>query len=382
MRAPFARAAEGVRLPDGNPNTSVTFALTRKLDLTTDSGGNLDVVVLPTLETNVFSTNYNIGGDGFLAVPAETTTANTYFAPGSAPTARGARFDTVALRGMYSRIRIVAYGVRLRCASGINTAGEFTVAVLPLKGLVNPLLGTQPSVTDGTAGTIPINSWFGPGGPRATVQNMLAGLGLPYVGTGNSALLDISKLVNIPQHAVISASEASARGVHVRGMPFEAAARDYRSTTFSAVGTDSIDVATASSTTYTGAPTAISQQFAVDLSPYKVGGHESCVIGGAGFPASTKVATIELIYHCEAIMDPSYSLLARPTGTLPIVPPGQTLDSVLATLHRIPRISFADVVTQAGDAMLGELEGRVVSAGKAGLGSLAGALARLVMSSV
>lgn len=379
-RAPFARAAEGVRLPDGNPNTTVTFAVTRKLAVSSDSNGNLDVVVLPNLESFLFSTR-GVCGDVSLYAAATGTTVDTVYAP-TTTTTTAARFDTTTLSGMYNRFRIVAYGVRLRVSSGVETNGEFTIATMPLKGLVNPAGSLRPAVIGADGFTNEMMSYYGKAGPRSTVGQMLDSLGLPYTGTDNAAQVDISKLVNIPAHATVTASEASARGVHVRGLPFESAAREYRAMAFKAHGTDCMDVIFSTGTSGNAGSAVTAFQLGTDMSPYKIGGHESCIIGGSGFTASASVGTVEVIYHVEAIPNPQYAALARPTGQVPIVPPSQTLDSVLTLLHKLPRISFADAVTQVGDALLGDIEGRAQGAAAAGLGSLAGTLARLTMAAV
>lgn len=263
----------------------------------------------------------------------------------------------------------------------MNTYGEFNVGVLPLKGLAPPLDSFAPDIVS-YDGTVAKSSSYSSGvGPRNDLNAYLQHLGLPAnpVGaTGNDVTLDVSKIVNMPNHAVASAAEVAARGLHVRGLPYEAMARDFKSMTYQSTGTDSIDVSfpIASSTL-----TFYAQQLGVDVSTWKVGGHESIVIGGTGFLASTNVATLEFIYHVEATPNPAYSLLARPTGALHLVAPSATLDQVLTTLHRIPRISFSDVITQVGDAMLGDIEGRAAGAAAKGLGGIAGQLARLVMAS-
>lgn len=318
-----------------------------------------------------------------MMVPGSSGLLNQIVTPSQSSTVLGSRFDTGGLFLQYSKYRIVAYGARLRSLqSSVSTNGEYTIAVLPVKGLVNPLAAFNPSVTGGDNITVPVNSYWGAASPRSTIENMLRHMGLPVSGTDNSAVIDLTKLVNIPQHAVISASEVAARGCHVRGLPFEGDARTYRNTTYSSIGTDSMDVATVLGTSGNAGSNIACQQYGVDMSPWKVGGHESIIIGGAGFPANTLVGAVELIYHIEAIPNPNFSLLARPTGSIPRAMPSTTLDQVLTLLHKLPRISFADTITAAGDAMIGDLEGRVGSAAARGLGTLGGMLTRLMISSV
>lgn len=262
---------------------------------------------------------------------------------------------------------------------GVSAAGELTVAVMPLKGMAPGLIGLVPLVTQGAGGTnVSVGGYWGFAGPRDSMAQVLDNLGLPYSGSDNTAQVDIDKLINTPCHAVASAAQVAQRGLHIRGLPFEASAREYRSMTYGARGTDSIDVATNVGTA-AGATYGV-QQYGVDMSCYRVDGHESIVIGGAYFAPNTDVGTVEIIYHVEAIMNPSYAILARPTGTIPWRQPKLTLDTQLATLHRVPRVSFADVVQTVGDSMLGEVEGRAAGAMANGVTSVAGMLGRLLVA--
>jgi hypothetical protein len=126
--------------------------------------------------------------------------------------------------------------------------------------------------------------------------------------------------------------------------------------------------------------TYASQQFGVDMPFGRVDGTESIILGGTGFPGFAQAATIEVIYHIEAIPNPQYAVLCRPTSQAPRVASNQTLDQVLTSIHRIPRSSFSDVVQTAGDAMLGEREGRVGAAAGNAVSGLGGMLARLMMA--
>jgi hypothetical protein len=110
----------------------------------------------------------------------------------------------------------------------------------------------------------------------------------------------------------------------------------------------------------------------------RVAGTESLILCGTGFAASSVVGTIEVIYHVEAMTNPNYAVLVRPTGQAPRTAGSQTIDQVLTSVHRIPRISFADVVQTVGDAMLGEIEGRVGAAAGGAVSGLGGMLGRAV----
>lgn len=354
----------------------MTFALTRKISLVTNPAGELDITVLPCLATSAFTTRATIGGGELLSLASLNTAANATYDPVTVASKTGIGFATTDLAVQYNKQRIVAYGARLRLQSGVNSTGEFTMAVMPLKGVAPPLNPTKPvyQTWDGT--DQPFGSYHSGIGPRNTMNAYLDSLGLPFDfgASANDGTIDLSRLANIPTHATASASEIAARGMHLRGLPYESDARQFKSMAFKAIGTDCADAAMTVGNLSYGA-----QQLGVDYSFLRVGGHESMIIGGSGFPATTAVATLELVYHVEAVPNPRYTLLVRPTSTLPSLPASETLDNVLTKLHRLPRISFADIVSQAGDAILGEVEGRASGVVAQGLGSLAGALARLVV---
>lgn len=381
VRAPFSRAAEGVRLPDGNPNLSSTLALTRKFQLQSNADGEVDLTVLPNLYCTSFTTRGNISGGGTpIALATTTSTVDTINTVTTTTSARGVGFDVETLKAQYSRYRVAAYGVRLRATAGTSALGEFICSALPLKGMTPKLNDALPAVVQGTGTNAGSSSYWSSAGPRETLENTLLSLGLPSSGADNAAKLDFTKLTNTPAHAIASAAQVAARGLHARGLPYEAQARDYMSTTFSAVGTDSLDVASSVGAA-TGSAYAV-QQYGVDMSAFRVAGTESIVIAGSGFTPSSVVGTVEIIYHIEAMTNPQYSLLVRPTGRISSTPTGQTLDQALVHLHKVPRFSFTDVVQTVGDSMLGELEGRAATAGAGAVSSMAGMLGRLLIAGV
>jgi len=259
----------------------------------------------------------------------------------------------------------------------MNSTGEITTAVSPIKGMLPTLYdsGTPQIITEGGTGIVAPAYWGGISS-RSTLNNYLQSLGLPsqVVTTDlNTVQLDITKLVNYPVHATATHSELAARGLHVRSYPFEASARDFRSFEFQSVGTDCLDVYTSTSADGHG------QSLGMDLGSLTCSGLETVLLGGRGFAAGDAVS-LEVIYHVEGIPNPSYSLVARPTSAIVPAPPNNTLDSQLTRIHVQPRVSFMDMVTAAGDAIMGEIEGRVRAAGAQGLGSLVGTLSRLLIA--
>jgi hypothetical protein len=373
IAAPFSRAADGVRIPDGSPLNSSTVSLVRKFELAASADGSMDCVILPTLTTSAFSSRGSISGGNGLVL-ADTAVTAGYHGPTTA-TANGVGFDTEGLGVQYSRFRVAAIGVRVRGVTGYGALGEVNVAVHPLKGLA-PASVFIPSLTDPSGSTVGIPSYVGAAGKRHTMEGYLVSMGLPADGTGNNALIDVGKIVNMPCHAVTSVSEIAARGLHIRSVPFEASAREYRSMAWSSIGTDSVDIGSNLSSSQ-------GQSWAVDYGPWKVGGWESIIIGGTGMGDGATPLVVEQIYHLEVVPNPNLDTLSRPTSSVPRVIPTNTLDQQLCKLQRMARVSFSDVVTQVGDALLGDIEGRVAkSAASMGLGSLGGALSRLVVSAM
>lgn len=373
--APFSRAAEGARLPDGCPINTSTYVLAKRWALVTDASGNIDVTVMPNLALSAMSTRASLL-NGVQLVIADTATGG-YKASTSVANFTGTGFDVATLTNNFNKYRVVSYGVRVRGTGALTDGGEYISAVHPLKGYVPGMVGTAPGLIDPGGTTVALPIYAGGAGPRSNVEQYLRTLGLPYSGGGNTAALESSLMTSMPNHAVTSHAELASRGLHFRGVPFEASAREFRSTDFSALGVDSVDVAA-------NVIGSFSQQYAVDLSAYKVGGHESVIIAGARLPVSQAVAVLEVVYHIEGIPNPNLAVIARPSSAVPFTPPPATLDTELTKLHKVPRISFSDVVTQIGDTMLGEVEGRanelVRTATRAGLNGLTGMLARLVAS--
>jgi hypothetical protein len=271
VRAPFSKAAEGVRLPDGNPNLTSTLVLTQKYQIAADANGDLDAVIMPNLYCHSVSPRGSISTTNKVRLANPTNTANT-IANAVLGAANGLGFDVNTLSGQYTRYRVASYGMRLRTTQGVSGAGEFTVAVLPCVGQTPYLDSSWPAATDGNGAIVGSISYWGSAGPRSQLGEWMYSMGIPTTSQDNSAVVDVAKLVNAPSHAVASASQVAARGLHVRGLPFESRVRDFRTTRFNAYGTDSWDMAmhagNAAGATYA------SQQFGVDMSFGRVDGTE------------------------------------------------------------------------------------------------------------
>lgn len=352
-------------MPDGCSLPTVTFTVTQKLPLTTNVDGELDVVALPCLAVAALSSRTSLPSTSTIMVGS--TTGGDAVGVGS-----GAGFDVDSLAKQFTHYRIVGWGARVRATAGLNEKGELVGAVMPLKGLAPGLLTYQPGVVgpDGTTIGVPryCNS---SAGPVDTLARFLNTLGIPISGDGNTAKIALARLVTAPVHGTASHSQIASRGLHFRSKPFEPESAMFKRTDFRSTGTDSIDVG------WNTSAMAASQQYGVDLSCYKIGGFESIIVGGTGYQANTLVGTIELIYHCEATPNLNLATITRPSVTPSPVDPAEH-QLAHRRLSNTPHISFADVVSQGEDYLLGAVEGAASDVASRGLSSLAGMLGRMM----
>lgn len=313
-----------------------------------------DLVCFPTLAQSVISTRSNF------------TAFNMFVAGGTPGSSWG--FDVAALGQSYSSYRIVGWGVRVRATASFNSPGEFLTGVMPLNGMVPFGTNYRPAVLRGTGASVDIPTYTGLAGPQDTLELYLDALGLPYQGAGNFARIDSAKIPSMPNHGTMSLAQAAARGLHVRSFPFEPTAYNFRKVAYKATGTDSADI-------WAGGDT---QQYGVDLSPWRLPGFESIVIAGGGFTPSTTIGTLEILYHVEVTYNPNLAMIARAAGsTLAGGSPTDHLN-VVHSLKQVPRISFSDVVQKGEDMVLGYVEDRVGALASAGLDGLYGAMSRLL----
>lgn len=365
LQHPFGLAAEGAKVPDSCSIPTTTFTVTQKLGFQSDSGGIVDMICMPSLATAIWSPRASLVGDTYQCY---------YGAVGSPVTGGNAMaFDIAGLGAIYQRFRIVGWGVRIRSTAGINSPGEFFGAAIAASGLAPGNTKNAPAIVDPTSSTARgVPSYLGTAGPIDTAQNYLASLGIPYSGINNSAVVDNAKIVVLPHHGIASHSQVSARGLHMRSFPFEPDAHRFKTVAFTSTGTDSVDC-------YSSLPTSLSQQYAVNMDPWKVNGFESILISGVGFPASTILGTVEVIYHCEAVINPNAGLYHRAACTpSPVIP--TEYDKVRQAIAHVAHVSFADAVQQGEDYVLGQVEGAVTKYGANAVSGLAGVLSRLLVA--
>lgn len=273
------------------------------------------------------------------------------------------------LSALYRRYRIVSWGLRIRGTGSIsNGSGEILIAPVPAKGLVPFNATNTPPYYLGADGTTSYALVSQGASGKSTAQAYIDQYGVPYTGSNNAPALDYGGVVRLPRHGTVSYSQLMSRGAHARSYPFEPDAHNFRSLAAGEVGTDAMDaVVTAGDTTrsITGG---------VDMSAWGLSGFESVVVTGTGLQASASIGTLELIYHCEAVINPVNQSFHSSTSPSPYVP--HEYEGTRKLLLQTPSVSFADVVQQGADAVLGTVEGQAGRLARGAVESAGGLLMR------
>lgn len=264
---PFSTQALGARVPDQYFSPTATFALREYLSLTSDASGNLDVIAMPNPLVPAWSTRSNISNGVTMSTPNGSTYPNG-----------GIINSSVALAGKLKNYRIVSWGARIRNVSSMtNVSGVVTTALVPthfrLRSPQNNPIGGQVAGGSGSGGF--------------HIQNWLSSAGIPNTGIGASATVDLSNLLDLPYHARYPSLQLAEQGIEVRPKLVDPSGFLFRNSTDSLWGSD-MQATTSAVYVQPG-----------DASYTMADGWTNIVIGGSGFPASTNVMDIELIYHLE-----------------------------------------------------------------------------------
>ncbi len=296
---------------------------------------------------------------------------------GSATCGTGFGFPLASLGAMYSRYRIVGWGLRFRPISALTSTGEMIVAPLMTGGTLPALVGTNPTTQDssGVSYALPfVSSGFGENAVAPTAATRLSALGIPYNGSSNAVTVAIDALATLPGHGVMSHAELCAHGLHGRSKPYSPEAHNFRNVRYWNSGTDAID--NAAGTLSKGA------SWAVDLTPWRCDGWTSTAIGFTGYPASTNIGNIEVIYHIEATVVPTSGTdLGVRGATGSAYCDAREYDQHREIIAKTPHFSAADLVKQGEDLLYGTIEGLASDAasriGNSLLGRLTGMVAQL-----
>jgi hypothetical protein len=266
---PFSDMALGCRVPDKYFAPTATVALREIVSLSNDTAGMIECVVMPNLYQPVFSGRSNISN----GVTATLPDANTY------QTATILN-SSVALYNKLVNYRIVSWGLRIRNTTAVtNAAGVLTVALVPpherMRVPQNASIGNQTA--------------FGTGAGNFNLQNWYAAMGIPYTGSGSTARVDQTSLLDFPYHARYQGTQLSEETFEVHPKMTDPKALSFRDSNDSYWGSDM------QSTT-----SAIYVQPG-DATYLFLDGWTSVVIGyqGGSATAGTQTFDIELVYHVE-----------------------------------------------------------------------------------
>jgi len=264
MLNPFDRAAFGAQIPDTYCAPTATYHIKNRFTLTSASDGTADLVIVPNACVHAYCFNGAASGGVTLITRDGTSYANA-----------GAYTPASTLSGKLANYRIVAMGVRIKCITSMTDGkGSMVAAVLPVES-ITPCGGpnlTVGGVTAATDAAQTIAAWY--------AQN-----GIPYTGTGSTAVLDAGGLDNLPVSTSMSVLQLSERPVEVRPKPTTAYWTMFRRTTDGTFGFDTVN-----------------QSSPVDCGDggyLRIGGLETVAIKFHGCAASTAIAEFEVMYHLE-----------------------------------------------------------------------------------
>lgn len=270
---PFNEDANGARVPDlfSAPTEARTFK--QSFTLTSDAAGALDFTAFANPTYTGVSLRSNItGGSTFvLSSNSSSTVAN------AVPAGAGS-----SLPSEFASYRVVGWGMKITSIAALtSSSGTVVAATLPYAGYVphQGNIGGQ-SHTAGNVGSI--DDW-------------LNGSGIPY----SSSKPDVTKLESVGESTRVAAQSLAAAPLVLVSRPVDPRAYNLRYSADSYFGYDMVGQ---TSTTYVVAGNG---------SYLDASGWLSFVIGGTGFPATTNVLEVELVYHLEGVPAMSSSILNR-----------------------------------------------------------------------
>jgi len=311
MLTPFDRNAFGAQIPDTYCAPTATYHIKNRFTLTTAADGTADLVIVPNACVHAYCFNGVASGGVTLVTRDGTSYSNA-----------GAYTPATTLAGKLANYRIVSMGVRAKCITSMTDGkGSMVAAVLPIESVTcagGPNL-TVGGVTAATDASQTIAAWYS--------QN-----GIPYTGTGSTAVLDAGGIDNLPVSTSMSVLQLSERPIEIRPKPTTAYWTMFRRSTDGQFGFDTVN-----------------QSSPVDCGDggyLRIGGLETVVIKFHGCAASTAIAEFEVIYHLEG--SPSIT-----GGAQSQIAPGgasgwvsmQNLDRVLNTVSQ--SASFFESATGA-----------------------------------
>lgn len=277
LTEPFNTKAEGARVPDlfSAPTEARTFRT--NFTLASDSNGMIDFIAFANPVYPGFSTRGNVvSGSQFKLQTNASATVNS-----SVPSGVGS-----SLRSEFTSYRVVGWGIKLTGISSVNTtSGSVTICTVPFSGYV-PHAGTVGVISQNASSLGSIGDW-------------LSWAGLP----SNSNLVTVGKLDGLRDARKVSLSSLATVPQTANSRPIDPRAYEFRYSSDTYYG---YSIVSQSSTSYVVGGNAAY----LDAS-----GWLNLVIGGQGFPASTNVVEVEMVYHLEGVPALDTSTLNRGNAT-------------------------------------------------------------------
>lgn len=264
---PFSDAALGARVPDQFFAPTATLALREIVTMQNNAQGLAEVILLPSVIQPAVSFRGSIANGTTLTLPDGNTYANGVITN-----------DATALVAKITNHRIVSWGVRIRNTSSLTaTSGVLTVAALPTRDRTrcpgNLQIGPTPALSAIAS---------------ANAENYLRGIGIPFSGSGTTASVDTTSLLDLPFHARYQGVQLAEQTFEVHPKMCSPAALHFRNSTNSTWGLDSSYYNASGATTGDGSYT-----LADGWTPIVV------AFSGGSTTAGAQTFDLEVIYHIE-----------------------------------------------------------------------------------
>lgn len=263
---PFDERGWGARVPDMVSVPTKTIVLRANATVTTDANGVFSGMILPSAYIHsVFS--QGTGAPSTWPYPS-----------GGSSVSKLVYTEPTYLGGQLANYRIVNYGVRVTdIASMTNVSGYFGCVNLQVNSMVPTtyLVGGYNSAT-----------------AADTLDKVYTAYGIPYSGTGDSAVINGDRLIQYPGYQGWSGMQIAEKSLLINSKIGESCAFNFRQAQDRVHGND-VGPGLATGSIYTG-----------DSSYAEVNGFTTTVFHGAGFPANTSVLRLEFVYHLEGIPAP------------------------------------------------------------------------------
>lgn len=250
----------------------------KQFTVQTSSSGNFSIMIMPN---PICAAVVPLGASSDLSTwnyPSGGSAVNSFF---GAPSA--------SLSGKINNWRVVGYGVRVKdIASLSNVSGLIQVAMLPVQSVLPAALPVGGHNNTNSADTLDV---------------VYTAYGLPYTGTGDSAVIDSASLAQFPDYAAFDGYQVAKNPLDIIPKICDPSAFAFKQSSDRVFG-DNVGIGLATGSIYTG-----------DASYGNVGGFQTCVICGSGFPNSTNCVNIEIIAHLEGNPNVSSSAGGLSSGT-------------------------------------------------------------------